>query len=329
MKHTPDLCVPRDDKSACHTSEEYLQNYREALPGLVETLLESCRGEPAICHIDSVVIPRKEEVTQLIDRMLDLIFPGYFGEQEMDWASLPYDLGQKLVSLFDRLSLQVARSVRHECRRSERLCSHCLDTGQREALQFLRKIPKLRSMVAGDVEAAYRGDPAAKSYDEIVFCYPGLYAIAVQRLAHELYLQGVPLLPRIMTEHAHGQTGIDIHPGATIGREFFIDHGTGVVIGETCEIGDRVTLYQGVTLGALSFPRDESGDLVRGTKRHPTIEDDVVIYSGATILGGTTVIGRGCTIGGNVWMTQSVPPETKVTIEPPRLVYRQAENGSK
>jgi serine O-acetyltransferase len=324
-----DLCSPMGEQSACQTTLEHIQNYRHALPGLVEAMVESCRAESEICHIDSALIPRREETTQLIDRMLDLIFPGYFGHQEVDWASMPYYVGQELMNLFERLSLQISRSIRHECRRTERLCSHCLDTGQKEALQFLQKLPKVRKLVAGDVVAAYRGDPAAKSYDEIVFCYPGLYATAVQRLAHELHGQGVPLLPRIMTEYAHNQTGIDIHPGAKIGKEFFIDHGTGVVIGETCEIGDRVTLYQGVTLGALSFPRDESGGIVRGTKRHPTIEDDVVIYSGATILGGQTVIGRGSVIGGSVWLTQSVPADTKVTLETPKLVYRQAESGPK
>jgi serine O-acetyltransferase len=254
---------------------------------------------------------------------LDLVFPGFFGHQEVDWASLPYRVGQEVTELFDRLGLQVARSIRHECRRKESMCSHCIDTGQQQALDFLQRLPEVRRLTAGGVVAAHRGDPAAKSHDEIVFCYPGVYAVTVYRLAHVLHKQGVPLLPRMMTEHAHGETGIDIHPGAQIGREFFIDHGTGVVIGETCVIGDRVTLYQGVTLGALSFPRDESGGLVRGTKRHPTIEEDAVIYSGATILGGDTVIGKGCVIGGNVWLTESVPPGTKVTLETPRLVYKQ------
>lgn len=313
------------EKDLCVATQDHTRHHREALPAVVEAVIESCRNEPTISHVDSALIPSKEEVTQLINRLLKLVFPGFFGKQEMDWPSLPYHVGQEVTDLFERLAHQVSRSIRHECRRTDSLCSHCLDTGQRQTLLFLRKLPSLRSLIAGDVVAAYRGDPAAKSYDEIVFCYPGLYAVTVQRMAHVLHEQGVPLLPRMMTEHAHGLTGIDIHPGAQIGREFFIDHGTGVVIGETCDIGDRVTLYQGVTLGALSFPRDESGDLVRGTKRHPTIEDDVVIYSGATILGGKTVIGAKCVIGGNVWLTESVPPNTKVTLESPRLVYRQTE----
>ena len=181
-------------------------------------------------------------------------------------------------------------------------------------------------MLEDDVRAAYDGDPAAKSYDEIVFSYPGLYAVTVHRVAHELYVQGVPLLPRLMSELAHSETGIDIHPGAQIGRSFFIDHGTGVVIGETTVIGDHVKMYQGATLGALSFPRDACGALIRGVKRHPTIEDRVTIYAGATILGGDVVIGRGSVIGSSVWLTHSVPPGTKVITESPRLRYKNSEN---
>jgi serine O-acetyltransferase len=183
--------------------------------------------------------------------------------------------------------------------------------------RFLSALPGVRAEVAEDVEAAYEGDPAATGYAEILVAYPSLHAVTTYRLAHELHLLEVPLLPRIMTEHAHGLYGIDIHPGAKIGKRFFIDHGTGVVIGGTTEIGDRVKLYQGVTLGALSFPRDADGRMIRGRKRHPTIEDDVTIYAGATILGGDTVIGRGSTIGGNVWLHGSVPAFTRVQIMPP------------
>jgi serine O-acetyltransferase len=182
--------------------------------------------------------------------------------------------------------------------------------------RFFARLPVARAMLAEDVEAAFDGDPAAKSYAEIVAAYPSVWAVASYRVAHELVQLGVPLVPRVMSEHAHARTGIDIHPGATIGRRFFIDHGTGVVIGETCEIGDRVVIYQGVTLGALA-PR--KGQLLRGVKRHPTLEDDVTIYAGATILGGETVIGRGSVIGGNVWLTHPIPPCSKVQIEPPRL----------
>jgi serine O-acetyltransferase len=326
MATNPKLASLNDlvaEQDLCQASQDHHRRYRDELPGAVEAIVESCRTVSNVSHVDSALIPSKEEITEIIDLMMDLVFPGFFGRQEIDWASLPYHVGQEVTELFDRLSLQVSRSIRHECRRTESLCSHCLETGQRQALEFLRALPSVREYVSGDVIAAFRGDPAAKSHDEVVFCYPGLFAVTIYRLAHVLHRLGVPLLPRMMSEHAHGVTGIDIHPGARIGREFFIDHGTGVVIGETCEIGDRVTLYQGVTLGALSFARDDAGALVRGTKRHPTIENDVVIYSGATILGGQTVIGRGCTIGGNVWLTESVPPDTKVTHEAPRLVYRQ------
>lgn len=190
-------------------------------------------------------------------------------------------------------------------------------TAREAARCFLEALPRVRAQLAEDVEAAYEGDPAATGYAEILVAYPSLQAVTIYRLAHELHLLGVPLLPRIMTEHAHALYGIDIHPGAKIGRRFFIDHGTGVVIGGTAELGDRVKLYQGVTLGALSFPRDSAGRMIRGQKRHPTIEDDVTIYAGATILGGDTVIGRGSTIGGNVWLHESIPPFTRVQIKPP------------
>jgi len=192
---------------------------------------------------------------------------------------------------------------------------------------FLEALPRVRAQLAEDVEAAYEGDPAATGYAEILVAYPSLQAVTIYRLAHELHLLGVPLLPRIMTEHAHALYGIDIHPGAKIGRRFFIDHGTGVVIGGTAELGDRVKLYQGVTLGALSFPRDAAGRMIRGQKRHPTIEDDVTIYAGATILGGDTVIGRGSTIGGNVWIHESIPPFTRVQIMPPAQRVQTGDDG--
>jgi serine O-acetyltransferase len=215
---------------------------------------------------------------------------------------------------------EIYRGIRHDCKLSENICPHCEDVAETQAISFLEKIPTLRNFLARDVEAAYDGDPAAKGHDEIIFSYPCIFAIMVYRLAHELHVQEIPLLPRIMTEFAHSKTGIDIHPGARIGKNFFIDHGTGVVIGETTEIGENVKLYQGVTLGALSFPKDEMGNIVRDKKRHPTIEDDVVIYAGATVLGGDTLIGKGSIIGGNVWLTHSVPPGTKVLIAEPQLI---------
>jgi serine O-acetyltransferase len=295
---------------------------RAELPAVIEDILRSCREDNCCNHVDMTPLPSHEEVTEIVESLKNVLFPGYFGHR-VDKASLPYYMGVEVSRLFDRLTVQIARAIEHECRRTEGSCTFCQERGNAVALAFLRKVPGIRETLALDVEAAMRGDPAAKSHDEIIFSYPGLLAIAVYRVAHELHEQGVPLLPRMMTEHAHSATGIDIHPGARIGRRFFIDHGTGVVIGETCEIGDNVKLYQGVTLGALSFATDERGELVRGTKRHPTIEDDVTIYAQATILGGDTTVGRGSVIGGNVWLTRSVPPGTTVVIEP-QLRYREA-----
>jgi serine O-acetyltransferase len=322
----PDLPKVCEEQQVCLTIDDVNQAYRDELPAAVEAIVESCRGKTAtLAHNDSTLLPSKDEVTRLIHLMLEIVYPGYFAGKEVDLAALPYHIGSISSELMDRLAVQIGRSIRHECRRTRSLCSHCIETGHKHAVAFLKALPEVRRLAAGDVRAAYRADPAAKSFDEIIFCYPGLFAITVQRLAHVLHDLGVPVLPRIMTEYAHGQTGIDIHPGATIAEEFFVDHGTGVVIGETTVIGHRVTIYQGVTLGALSFQRDEEGALVRGTKRHPTIEDDVVIYAGATILGGGTVVGKGCVIGGNVWLTHSVPPGTKVTISNPELVFRTSQ----
>jgi serine O-acetyltransferase len=242
----------------------------------------------------------------------------------LDPINLQYYLGQETASLFDTLAHQIALCIRHECTRNDRECTHCEERGREEAVHFLQALPDLRVTLAMDVRSAFEGDPAAKSYDEIIFCYPGLLAVTVYRVAHQLHLQGIPLMPRIMCEHVHGLTGIDIHPGAEIGQSFFIDHGVGVVIGETVTIGDRVRIYQGVTLGALSLSKEEV-ERLRGQKRHPTIGDDVIIYAGATILGGEAVIGANSVIGGNVWLTESVPPGTRVFIKKPELILR---NGS-
>ena len=217
--------------------------------------------------------------------------------------------------------------LRHDCFRYDQACIECEDKGHEIALAVLEAIPSIRAILTTDVQATYEGDPAAKSQDEVIFSYPGIFAIMVYRIAHQLFQLGVPLLPRIMTEHAHSLTGIDIHPKAEIGERFVIDHGTGIVIGETAKIGNNVRIYQGVTLGALSLPPD-AGIRLKDIKRHPTIEDDVIIYSGATILGGDTVIGTRSVIGGNVWFTESVPPDTKVLIETPRLIYQRKHLSS-
>ena len=240
---------------------------------------------------------------------------------------MTYHVGDLIDGLHDSLTRQIARALQHESRvtGASSGCENAVDyeaKGQAMAIAFLETIPSLRRILATDVEAAYQGDPACKSPDEVVFCYPGLEAITVYRMAHELVRLGVPFIPRMMTEYAHRQTGIDIHPGAKIGPYFFIDHGTGVVIGQTCEIGEHVKIYQGVTLGALSFPTDSDGNLIRDSKRHPTIEDRVVIYANATILGGRTVVGRDSVIGSSVWLTHSVDPHTTVVMEKPKLRIR-------
>jgi serine O-acetyltransferase len=309
----------------CSVDLEIKEENRAQLPQIIDEIVESCKTVPTIAHYDTAMIPSKESVIDILEDLKDLLFPGYFRHQGFDSYSLGYHLGNLVNDIFEKLSAQIARSIRHECRRLHSLCTQCLERGQKDSLAFLKKVPMLREILARDVQAAYDGDPAAKSLDEIIFSYPCILAITVYRIAHELHGQGVPLLPRIMTEYAHGVTGIDIHPGAKIGKNFFIDHGTGVVIGETTEIGDGVKIYQSVTLGALSFPKDGQGNLIRGVKRHPTIEDDVTIYSNATIL-GPTVIGTRSVIGGNVWITRDVPPDTMVTIEQPHLQYKGGEN---
>ena len=241
-------------------------------------------------------------------------------------------MGDLIDGLHDKLTVQIGRALRHgyacghfasdgdEIRGDDQIDFEAL--GQAKAMEFLEQLPDVRRILAGDVQAAYDGDPAVRTLDEVIFCYPGLEAVTIHRLAHLLYKLRIPLIPRMMAEWAHSRTGIDIHPGATIGDHFFIDHGTGAVIGETCEIGSRVKIYQGVTLGALSFPTDAQGELLRGAKRHPTIEDGVVIYANATILGGATRIGRDSVIGSSVWLTRSVEPGTTVVLEKPRLRMR-------
>lgn len=313
------MSQPIPDRETCKSAVEITSDYRSRLPEIVESIVESCQGPDSIDHVDAALIPSLESVVEILKDLFDLLYPGYFGRQELDRKNLRYHIGAEVNALFDKLSIQISRSIQHECRRLDSMCVRCVEKGQSEAMQFLAKIPRLRRMLAGDVRATYEGDPAARSFDEIVFSYPGIFAITVYRVAHELHLQEVPLLPRIMTEYAHRVTGIDIHPGARIGKNFFIDHGTGVVIGETTEIGDNVRIYQGVTLGALSLRREADGSMARGYKRHPTIEDDVIIYAGATILGGETVIGARSIIGGNVWLTRSVPPDSRVILADPNL----------
>ena len=306
----------------CREERAQKIHFRERLPELVDKLVETCYSKDCFAHVGAEPLPSRQNVITLLETMRDILFPGYFGTQGLDEVNLKYRLGLEMSGLFDRLSVEIANSIRHECIRCNLPCVECDDLGKEKAFDFLKGLPDLRTILATDVRATYDGDPAARSFDEIIFCYPGLYAIIVYRIAHVIHELGVPLLPRIMTEHAHNVTGIDIHPGAEIGSSFFIDHGTGVVIGETAVIGNRAKIYQGVTLGALAFKRDASGALERGKKRHPTLEDDVTVYSGATILGGETIIGAGSVIGGNVWITKSILPGTRVLISPPELIVK-------
>jgi serine O-acetyltransferase len=306
---------------SCKIDAHSLSQIRSQLPRIADSIIDSCDDRECYTHIDYEPIPSKDCVVEIIDRLREILFPGYFTREKIDPINLRYSIGQSVASLFDLLSNQICRSIRHDCFRYDQPCSECEQQGHQLALDLLEEIPVIRKKLANDVRAAYEGDPAARSYDEIIFSYPGIHAIAVYRVAHKLFEFGVPLLPRIMTEYAHNTTGIDIHPGARIGEYFVIDHGTGVVIGETTEIGKNVRVYQGVTLGALSLPKG-AGEQFRGKKRHPTIEDDVIIYSGTTILGGNTVIGARSVIGGNVWLTESVPPDTAVILETPRLIYK-------
>lgn len=275
--------------------------------------------ELALNHLRESTLPSRPITLQVLSDVKDVLFPDHRLEAKVRSSHTGYFIGGILERVHTNLCQQIlwARSYDNPDANGE-----TAERAEQDTMAFLSRLPELRSILAMDVQAALDGDPAARSFDEIIFCYPGFEAVSTYRIAHELYLLGVPLLPRIMTEAAHNETGCDIHPGATIGPSFFIDHATGVVIGETSLIGARVKLYQGVTLGALSFPKDKEGRLVRNTKRHPTIEDDVVIYAGATVLGGDTVIGAGSVIGGSCWITHSIPPDTTVMLHEPRMKYR-------
>jgi len=304
---------------------------KESLPDLTDRIVATYHEIGTLHHLGHCPLPNYETVVSAMDDLKEILYPGYRRRDRLHLGNVGYHVGDLIDRLHDRLTLQIARALCHgagkdtSCNPAQRQDFEGL--GQAKTMAFLEHLPDLRRIMAMDAKAAYVGDPACKSLDEVIFCYPGFEAITVYRLAHLLHELGVPLIPRMMTEWAHGKTGIDIHPGAKIGNHFFIDHGTGVVIGETTEIGQWVKLYQGVTLGALSFPTDENGDLVRGTKRHPTIEDRVVIYANATVLGGETIIGHDSVIGSSVWITRSVPAETNVTLKKPELRVRGRETN--
>lgn len=297
---------------------------KEQLPELTGRIVQTYFDVGTINHLGHCPLPNYEAIVAVVEDLKEVIYPGYRRREGLHAGNVLYHVGDLIDGLHDKLTTQIGRALRHDARELVD-CGEEIDfeaLGQAKAIEFLDQIPELRKILALDVRAAYDGDPACGSLDEVIFCYPGLEAITVFRLAHLLYDLQVPLIPRMMTEWVHSKTGIDLHPGATIGHHFFIDHGTGVVIGQTCEIGNHVKLYQGVTLGALSFATDGEGNLVRDTKRHPTLEDRVIIYANATVLGGATVVGHDSVIGSSVWLTRSVAPHSTVTLEKPKLRIR-------
>lgn len=306
------------------------QNWAEkGLPKLVDEMLTNYEEFGGMDHLEGKDLPAKKAVIEVLEDLFIILFPGYLGDSEITKANIKYHLSRKLTSVYTRLTEEIEKSLKYICRKiSECPQDVCQRRAQIVVKELLEKLPEIRSMLSGDIKAAYSGDPAAVSTEEVILSYPCVLTITTYRIAHELYLRGVPLIPRIMSEHMHSSTGIDIHPGAKIGKNFFIDHGTGVVIGETAEIGDNVKLYQGVTLGALSFPKDEKGNIIKGRKRHPTIGNNVVIYSGATLLGAEAVIGDNVVIGGNVWITSPVTSGTKITIAAPELKYKKENHNT-
>ena len=263
--------------------------------------------------------PRKEEIIAIVEDLLKIVYPGYYRDRSYKIYNIKSNSTVTIEDVAYHLNKQILLALKYTAK-EENDVEKLTEQAEKDTVTFLKKIPDVRAMLETDLEAAFQGDPAAKYRDEIILSYPGMFAITVNRLAHELFLLEVPLIPRIMTEYAHSITGIDIHPGATIGKYFFIDHGTGVVVGETTVIGDRVKIYQGVTLGALST---RGGQKLRDVRRHPTIEDDVTIYSGASILGGETVVGKNSVIGSNVFITSSIPADTKVSMKDQDLRWGQ------
>jgi serine O-acetyltransferase len=298
------------------------------LAQIIEKILDTYQDDQGINHIEGPNLRGREAVEEIVVDLLNVIFPGYYEKLEISREEMSLYIWERIVSTYHNLSREITKSLKTIAEMEKKTDDELTTIAVQKTLAFLLRLPHVRKKLTGDVGAAYDGDPAAKSFDEIILCYPGLAAIAVYRVAHELYMLEIPLIPRIMAEFAHSKTGIDIHPGASIGDNFFIDHGTGVVIGETSVIGNAVRIYQGVTLGALSFKKDKDGRVMKGGKRHPTIDDNVVIYAGATILGGETVVGKNSIIGGNVWLLESVPPNTTITHQSPKLIYKELGGGS-
>lgn len=311
---------------SCRTESVLADKVRNPIPGVVSAMSQAFKSGRWASHIEPVPIPSKSEIIDLIEQAQRILFPGFFSPVILRPENLEYHLGQQLSLFYENLANQISSAIRHDCFRHDQACTLCSERSYGLAASLIDSLPEIRNLLETDIEATLTGDPAAANSDEVIFSYPGLFATMIYRLAHRLHRLEVPLIPRIMSEHAYHRTAIDINPEATIGSHFFIDHGSGVVVGATTEIGDRVRLYQGVTLGALSLPRD-AGERLRNVKRHPTIEDEVIIYANATILGGETVVGTRSVIGGNVWLTESVGPDTRVMLEQPRLVYIGREAG--
>src|ERR1700688_4027117 len=290
----------------------------EALPG---ELLGSYMGDERARRISRRYLPSREAIVEILESVLDLMYPGYFARRDLSSENLGAHVAQMVAALVPKLEREIEHCLcygrEREAGRPE--FGECAPRARELAEIFLRRLPEIRGLLIRDVQAAFDGDPAALNLDEIILAYPGVLAVSVYRIAHALYDLGVPMMARIMTEWAHSKTGCDIHPGATIGAAFFIDHATGVVIGETTQIGEGVKLYQGVTLGALSLPRDASGYLIRGRKRHPTVENGSTLYANATVLGGQTVVGAESVIGGSVFLTRSIPPRSRVSLKEPDL----------
>lgn len=296
------------------------KNFDQHISHVVHEMVENYNENKSVSAYSAVELPRKEAIIQILGDIRKILFPAYFGTRQITEETADFFVGDLLLQIEEKLCEQIQLAFRfQDADKGTRIPEQAGGRACNCCVSFLKKLPSIYQMVMLDVQAAYDGDPAAPDIDQIVFSYPGIFAISIYRIAHELYELGVPLIPRIMCEYAHGETGIEIHPGAVIGEHFFIDHGTGVVIGETVIIGDHVKLYQSVTLGALST---RGGQSLRGVKRHPTIKNNVTIYSGASVLGGETVIGENVTIGGNAFITESVPANTSVSMKNPELQYR-------
>ena len=292
-----------------------------ALEELASQLLASYTSDERARRISRRFLPSREAIVEILEAILDLMYPGYFGRRDLSVDTLKEHLVQQVTELAPRIEREVEHCLCYGREREDSSAEfrECAPRARQVTQVFLGRLPKIRALLVRDVQAAFDGDPAATGLDEVILAYPGVLAVSVYRIAHALYDLGVPMMARIMTEWAHSRTGCDIHPGARIGAGFFIDHATGVVIGETTEIGEGVKLYQGVTLGALSFPRDAAGQIIRGRKRHPTVEDGSTLYANATVLGGDTVVGSGSVIGGSVFLTRSVPARSRVSLKEPDL----------